>query len=77
MTRNALGLSSFVLASPFSDADRAAYRKVADLGYDLIEVCVEDPALLTAAGIDEAAAEVGLAVGICGEIGRASCRERV
>ena len=69
MTRNTLGLSSFVLGSPFSDADRAAYRKVADLGYDLIEVCVEDPALLTAAGINEAAAETGLAVGICGAFG--------
>ena len=69
MTRNLLGLSSFVLASPFSDGDRAAYQKVADLGYDLIEVCVEDPVLLTAAGINEAAAQTGLRVGICGAFG--------
>lgn len=69
MTRNLLGLSTFVLASPFSDRDRDAYRKVADLGYDVIEVCVEDPALLTAGAIREAATEAGLAVGICGAFG--------
>lgn len=69
MARYPLGLSSFVLASPFSDGDRAAYRMVADLGYDVIEVCVEDPARLTAAGIAEAAADAGIGVGICGAFG--------
>ncbi|MGH3948542.1 MAG: TIM barrel protein [Pseudonocardiaceae bacterium] len=64
-----LGLSTFVLASPFSDADVGLFQKVADLGYDVIEVCVEDPALLTAAVITEAAARSGLSVGVCGAFG--------
>jgi D-psicose/D-tagatose/L-ribulose 3-epimerase len=67
--RYPLGLSSFTLASPFSDADADAYRTVAELGYDAIEVCVEDPSLLTADGIRAAAASNGLAVGICATFG--------
>ncbi|MEU0465265.1 sugar phosphate isomerase/epimerase [Amycolatopsis sp. NPDC006131] len=68
--RNPLGLSTFTLASPFSDADcPAAFAKVAGLGYDVIEVCVEDPRLLSARALRDAAAEHGLGVGICGAFG--------
>jgi D-psicose/D-tagatose/L-ribulose 3-epimerase len=69
--RNPLGLSTFALASPFSDADRDAFRIVAELGYDAIEVCVEDPALLSADVIADAAAEHHLEVAICGTFGAA------
>ncbi|UKD57039.1 sugar phosphate isomerase/epimerase [Amycolatopsis sp. FU40] len=68
--RNPLGLSTFVLASPFSDADcPAAFAKVAGLGYDVIEVCVEDPQLLSARALRDAAGEHGLAVSVCGAFG--------
>jgi D-psicose/D-tagatose/L-ribulose 3-epimerase len=66
---NQLGLSTFVLASPFSDTDGAAFDHVAGMGYDLIEVCVEDPALLTAETLKAHAARTGLAIGICGAFG--------
>jgi D-psicose/D-tagatose/L-ribulose 3-epimerase len=69
VTTNLLGLSSFVLASPFSDADGAAYDRTAAHGFDVIEVCVEDPALLSADGILGHAARTGLKVGICGAFG--------
>ncbi|TVT24314.1 sugar phosphate isomerase/epimerase [Amycolatopsis acidiphila] len=70
MAGNPLGLSTFVLASPFSDSDcPAAFAKVAELGYDVIEVCVEDPRLLSAQALRDAAEEHGLAVGICGAFG--------
>lgn len=69
MTDNLLGLSSFVLSSPFADADVQAYRHVAELGYDAIEVCVEDPRLLTADGIRDSAVGAGLAVAICAVFG--------
>lgn len=69
MTVRQLGLSSFVLASPFSDGDGAAFDQVAALGYDLIEVCVEDPALVSAAGLLAHAERTGLAIGICGAFG--------
>lgn len=65
-----LGLSTFLLASPFSDDDvRPAFEQVAALGYDLVEVCVEDPARLSAPALTEAARETGLAVGVCGAFG--------
>ncbi|MEU6700983.1 sugar phosphate isomerase/epimerase family protein [Pseudonocardia sp. NPDC046786] len=69
MTRP-LGLSTFLLASPFSDdAARPAFEQVAALGYDLVEVCVEDPGRLSAPALTEAARETGLAVGVCGAFG--------
>ena len=67
--RNQLGLSTFVLASPFSDTDGAAFDQVAGMGYDLIEVCVEDRTLLTAEALNAHAARTGLAIGICGAFG--------
>lgn len=67
--RSQLGLSTFVLASPFSDTDGAAFDQVAGMGYDLIEVCVEDPTLLTAEALKAHAARTGLAIGICGAFG--------
>jgi D-psicose/D-tagatose/L-ribulose 3-epimerase len=69
MTENQLGLSTFVLASPFSDSDGAAFDRTAAMGYDLIEVCVEDPALLTAEALNAHAARSGLAISICGAFG--------
>jgi D-psicose/D-tagatose/L-ribulose 3-epimerase len=69
MSGNKFGLSSFVLASPFSDADGDQFDRVAAMGYDLIEVCIEDPALLTAETINEHARRTGLEVGICGAFG--------
>src|SRR2546429_7465547 len=64
-----LGLSTFVLASPFSDADLGLFGKVRSWGYDRVEVCVEDPARLTAATVAQAAADNGLAVLGCGAFG--------
>jgi hypothetical protein len=43
-----LGLSTFVLASPFSDADLGLFDRVRAWGYDQVEVCVEDPSVLSA-----------------------------
>lgn len=64
-----LGLSTFVLASPFSDADAYAFDRVARLGYDVIEVCIEDPDVLSASWVAQNAARTGLAVSVCGAFG--------
>ncbi|MCU1438710.1 MAG: sugar phosphate isomerase [Naasia sp.] len=66
-----LGLSTFVLASPFSDGDVQAYERTREMGYDLIEVCIEDPSRLSAESIVEHAAATGLQVSICGAFGPA------
>ncbi|OJX63419.1 MAG: sugar phosphate isomerase [Micrococcales bacterium 73-13] len=69
MARHPLGVSSFLLASPFSDDDDAEYDRVAAWGFDVIEACVEDPGVLHADSIAEAATRNGLAVSICGVYG--------
>ncbi len=72
---NLLGLSTFTLASPFSDSDTFsdshtdAFARTAAFGYDVIEVCIENPSLLTAEALNAAAAENGVQVGICGAFG--------
>jgi D-psicose/D-tagatose/L-ribulose 3-epimerase len=69
MADNPIGLSTFVLASPFSVADAWAFDRVADLGYDILEVCIEDPASLTPEWLVEQSKRTGVAVGICGAFG--------
>ncbi|WP_127131149.1 sugar phosphate isomerase/epimerase [Georgenia sp. SYP-B2076] len=64
-----LGLSTFVLASPFSDTDVGLFEKVRGFGYDQVEVCIEDPAVLTARTVQRAAADQGLGVLVCGAFG--------
>jgi D-psicose/D-tagatose/L-ribulose 3-epimerase len=64
-----LGLSTFVLASPFSDSDLGVFRDVSAMGYDEVEVCIEDPARLTAAKVAKAASDEGLSVLVCGAFG--------
>lgn len=64
-----LGLSTFVLASPFSDADLGLFGKVKSFGYEQVEVCIEDPGRLTASAVAKAAAEEELSVLVCGAFG--------
>jgi D-psicose/D-tagatose/L-ribulose 3-epimerase len=64
-----LGLSTFVLGSPFSDADVSVFGKVRGWGYDLVEVCIEVPAVLRASSVASAAADEGLSVLVCGAFG--------
>lgn len=66
-----LGLSSFVLASPFGDGDVATFPAVRQLGYDLVEICIEDVARLTPAHVKDAADRAGLALSIGGAFGPA------
>ena len=47
MVERQAGLSSFVLASPFGDDDLGTFSTVREMGYDLVEVCVEDLSVLT------------------------------
>ena len=49
-----LGVSTFVLASPFSDADLGLFGKVKSFGYEQFEVCIEDPGRLTASAVAKA-----------------------
>ena len=40
-----------------------------EMGYDLIEVCIEDPAVVSAEALKKASERTGLPVSICGAFG--------
>ncbi|WGW12213.1 sugar phosphate isomerase/epimerase family protein [Saxibacter everestensis] len=66
---NQLGISSFILASPFSDQDVDQFDYALKLGYDLFEVCIEDTNLVSSQALNSAAERTGLAISICGAFG--------
>ncbi|MGH3088086.1 MAG: sugar phosphate isomerase/epimerase family protein [Rubrobacteraceae bacterium] len=64
------GASTFIWESPFGDdrVDRLA-RRVGSLGFDVLEVCIEDPNRVSAPAIRGAAKEAGVGVSVCGAFG--------
>lgn len=69
MAKTQIGISSFILASPFGDEDLAVLPGVREMGYDLVEICVEDPTRLSAPRVKDAAQDVGLGLSIGGAFG--------
>src|SRR6201999_2238769 len=63
------GASTFIWVSPFSNKTLGLVKKVRDMGFDIIEVCIEDPATIDAARIREALAENNTKSTICGAFG--------
>lgn len=63
------GASTFIWASPFSNQTLDLVDKVAKLGFDLIEICVEDPATIDAAAIRERCNAAGIGATVCGAFG--------
>ena len=61
-----LGASTFIWASPFGDDALWLVDHVRELGFDVVEACLEQPDLLTAARLARAASDAGLAVSVCG-----------
>ena len=69
MSAYQFGLSSFVLASPFTDGDADQFDYVKEMGFDLIEVCVEDPHRLSSEFLVEQRDRTGLPISVCGAFG--------
>ncbi len=63
------GASTFIWTSPFGDDKLYLAKHVAELGFDVLEICVEDPALVSGAAVRQAAAEAGVSVSLCGAFG--------
>ena len=63
------GASTFIWVSPFSTSDFDLLYKVADMGYDLIEVAVEDKAIIDWTTLKRIARETGLNLTISGAFG--------
>ena len=65
------GASTFIWTSPFSNRTLDLIDKVRAIGFDLIEICVEDPDTIDVAAIRARAAVADVAVTICGAFGPA------
>ncbi len=64
-----VGASTFIWESPLGDDKLHLARHVADLGFDTPEICIEDPARVTASAVQEAAADAGVSIAVCGAFG--------
>ncbi len=63
------GASTFIWVSPFSNMTLGVIDKVKALGFDLIEICVEDPETIDVAAIRSQVARAGVGVTLCGAFG--------
>ncbi len=64
------GANTFIWRSPFStDRDLDLVEKVKGMGFDLIEVAIEDPELVDLERLKQALAEHGMGVITCGAFG--------
>ena len=63
------GASTFIWASPFSTKTLGLVKKVHDMGFDIIEVCIEDPALIDSGRTKESLTENAIGSTICGAFG--------
>ena len=63
------GASTFIWESPFGDDKMHLAKHVADLGFDVLEICIEDPSLVSGSAIRQAAEEAGVGVSVCGAFG--------
>lgn len=64
-----IGISTFVWVSPFSTADFGILRKARDIGYDVIEIAVEDRGLIDWSVLKRTCRELGLQVTVSGAFG--------
>jgi len=63
------GVSTFVWVSPFNTGSFDLIYKIKDMGYDSIEVAVEDKDIIDWAKLKRIAKEVGLSISISGAFG--------
>ena len=64
-----LGVNTWVWVSPFTTKDLDLLDKIARIGYDIVEVAVEDTAHFDAAALKRKLADTGLGVTLCGAFG--------
>ena len=54
------GASTFIWESPFGDDKLHLAQRVAGLGFDTLEICIEDPVRVSADAVRRAVAEAGV-----------------
>jgi D-psicose/D-tagatose/L-ribulose 3-epimerase len=63
------GASTFIWTSPFSNASLHLIDHARRIGFDIIEICVEDPATIDVEAIKPRLASAGIAATVCGAFG--------
>ncbi len=63
------GASTFIWVSPFSNTTLNLLDKAKAFGFDILEMCVEDPGTLDPDSIRAHADKAGMALTICGAFG--------
>lgn len=64
------GVSTWLWTSPFTTASiRELFPKISKMGYDVVEIAVEDPSLIDINAVKNALQEYNLKVAICGAFG--------
>lgn len=63
------GVSTWLWSSPFTTETIKLFPKIKEIGYDVVETPVEDPALINVKKVKEALDKNGLEATICGAFG--------
>jgi D-psicose/D-tagatose/L-ribulose 3-epimerase len=63
------GASTFIWASPFSNRTLDLIDRAKAIGFDLLEICIENPDTIDVSAIQAKAAEANIGVTICGAFG--------
>lgn len=63
------GVSTWLWTSPFSTATTALFPKIKKMGFDFVEIPVEDPALIDGQAVRRALDDNGLTCVVCGAFG--------
>lgn len=69
MNRIEFGVSTWLWQSPFTTESTSLFPKIRDMGYDVVEIPVEDPKLIDGPSLKEALREHGLRPTVCGVFG--------
>lgn len=64
-----LGVNTWVWVSPFTTGELHLLDKIARMGYDLVEIAVEDPAAIDAGALKRKLSDTGLGITLCGAFG--------
>lgn len=64
-----IGVNTFVWTSPFTTRDFGLMAKIKSMGFDIIEIAVEDASLIDVPLLRKTAQDEGLAITVCGAFG--------
>jgi D-psicose/D-tagatose/L-ribulose 3-epimerase len=66
---NRLGASTWIWTSPFRDSEIGLVNRAKEFGFDLLEIAVEDPSLITGELVRAAGERAGVGFTVCGAFG--------